>query len=100
MTSNFSSADPAKVESSSQTPLDEHWPTFEEILQRLHAKGIYVHPHQLAEFLLMHGLPVDLRFVPEHLHSKAISINENYQGDMVRLVEVPDDQSWEFPWLN
>ncbi|MGP1386163.1 MAG: hypothetical protein ACTS2F_21570 [Thainema sp.] len=58
------------------------WPTFTNILQRLHDEGIYIHHEQLAEFLLYHGLPVDLRYVPPHLQAKAQQINQNYQGDM------------------
>ena len=96
----FSSDHSANVKSLSQYQPDEHWPTFEEILQRLHGEGIYIHPHQLAEFMLAHGLPVNLRYVPEHLLSKAIFVNEHYQGDMARLIEEPDEPSWQFPWLN
>lgn len=28
------------------------WHTFSELLLQLHREGIYIHPHQLAEFLL------------------------------------------------
>jgi len=66
------------------------WPTFEDILRRLHAEGIYLHPDQLAEFLLCHGLPVHPRYVPERLQQKARQINQHYQGDMARLVEELD----------
>jgi hypothetical protein len=66
------------------------WDTFPKILQRLHQEGIYIHPHQLAEFLLRHGLPVDLDYVPEHLLSQAKLINANYGGDMARAEVVPD----------
>lgn len=69
------------------------WDSFEEILKRLHQEGIYLHPDQLAEFLLMHGLPVDPRYVPPHLQDKAKQINTNYQGDMARLEET-EDYSW------
>lgn len=72
-----------------QTP----WPTFEDILRQLHQDGIYLHPHQLAEFLLRHGLPVNLEYVPPHLKQKAIAINSNYQGDMAQLEE-RDDGPW------
>lgn len=69
------------------------WPTFEDILYQLHQDGIYLHPHQLAEFLLRHGLPVNLEYVPPHLKQKARAINCNYQGDMARLEE-RDDGPW------
>lgn len=69
------------------TQTAEHWPTFEEILTRLHQEGIYIHAEQLAEFFLTHGLPVHLQYVPAHLQEKARAINENYQGDMARLEE-------------
>ncbi|HHP7243697.1 MAG TPA: hypothetical protein ACFE0H_03320 [Elainellaceae cyanobacterium] len=65
------------------------WTTFEDMLHRLHADGVYVHSEQLAEFLLAHGLPVDLRYVPSHLQSKARHINEHYQGDMAALADEP-----------
>jgi hypothetical protein len=68
------------------TPLlDEPWSSFEEILERLHRKGVYLHAEQLAEFLLMHGLPVDLCYVGDRLRSKAELVNRHYQGDMARL---------------
>lgn len=75
--------------SDSQPPSDsdDRWHTFAEILQRLHQEKFYIHPHQLAEFYLRHGLPVDLRYVPPHLQQKAEQINANYQGDMVRSEE-------------
>ncbi len=65
-----------------------NWPTFERILYGLHAEGIWVTPQQLAMFYLYHGLPVDLRYVPPHLHARATRINDNYQGDMARLERV------------
>lgn len=71
----------------------DDWPTFTDILKRLHDEGIYIHPEQLAEFLLYHGLPVDLKYVPTHLHTKAQQINQNYQGDMARtsaMLEEPN----------
>lgn len=71
------------------------WPTFEDILYQLHQDGIYLHPHQLAEFLLRHGLPVNLEYVPAHLKQKATAINNNYQGDMARLEERNDG-----PWYS
>jgi len=64
------------------------WRTFEDMLQGLHRDRIYIHPDQLAEFLLRHGLPVDLRHVPKHLHARANRINTHYQGDMARLEDV------------
>jgi hypothetical protein len=79
---------------------NERWPTFEDILQRLHAEGIFIHPEQLAEFLLAHGLPVHLRYVPAHLRHKAIEVNKNYQGDMVRVVEELEPPCWDFSWMN
>ena len=66
---------------------NEKWPGFAEILQGLHRDGIYIHTEQLAEFMLAHGLPVDLRYVPDYLKQKAIKINQNYQGDMAKLSE-------------
>jgi hypothetical protein len=81
-----------------QSDSDSCWPTFKMILQRLHAQGIYIHPDQLAEFLLAHGLPVDLCYVPAHLKQKAMAVNQNYQGDMANLTDVTDDQhlaAWE-----
>ncbi len=65
------------------------WHTFEDILLRLHAEGIYIHADQLAEFYLAHGLPVDLSCVPDQLQEKARRINANYQGDMAHLEEIP-----------
>ena len=61
------------------------WPSFAQIMRRLHREGIYLHPEQLAEFLLAHGLPVDLCYVPAHLRAKAVFVNQNYQGDMACL---------------
>lgn len=66
------------------SPQEGPWPTFADILRRLHQERIYLHPHQLAEFMVRHGLPVDLCYVPAHLQQKAKQINENYQGDMAR----------------
>lgn len=70
----------------------DSWPTFWEILQRLHQEGILIHAEQLAEFFLRHGLPVDLRYVPAHLQQKARLLNANYQGDMARLNDTIDEQ--------
>lgn len=61
------------------------WPTFAEVLRRLHREGILIHPQQLAEFFLRHGLPVDLVYVPSHLKQRAEAINIHYQGEMARL---------------
>jgi hypothetical protein len=68
----------------------DRWPTFAELLARLHQEGILIHPDQLAEFLLRHGLPVDLCYVPDRLRSKAEEINAGYQGDMARLEDLND----------
>ncbi|MGQ9870656.1 hypothetical protein [Leptodesmis sp.] len=92
MTYSASSAAFTIASSHPSSPPD-HWPTFEDMLYQLHQNGIYLHPHQLAEFLLRHGLPVDLEYVPPHLKQKAIAINSNYQGDMARLEE-RDDGPW------
>lgn len=80
--------------SDKQTKLDLPWPTFAEILYNLHKEGFYICAEQLAEFMLLHGLPVDLQYVPLNLQEKAKILNSNYQGDMVRLSEKPDDYSW------
>jgi hypothetical protein len=64
---------------------NEPWSSFEEILERLHEGGIYLHSEQLAAFLLMHGLPVDLCYVGDRLHARAEQVNHHYQGDMARL---------------
>ncbi len=66
------------------------WHTFAEIVLGLHKEGIYIHPHQLAEFLLGHGLPVDLCHVPPRLKHKAETVNARYQGDMARLEDTKD----------
>ncbi len=63
------------------------WHTFMDILQGLHRDGIYLHPDQLAEFFVRHGLPVDLQYVPGHLQERARHINTYYQGDMARVEE-------------
>lgn len=74
----------------------EKWPTFNQILQGLHAEGIYIHAEQLAEFFIAHGLPVDLRYVPARLKEKAIFINENYQGEMACLKQAQEDEFGDF----
>jgi hypothetical protein len=61
------------------------WHTFPQILHRLHQERIFIHPEQLAEFMVMHGLPVDLEYVPNHLKQKADQINTHYQGDLAQL---------------
>jgi hypothetical protein len=65
--------------------MTDRWYSFEEILDRLHAEGIYLHPEQLAEFLVLHGLPVDLCHVSDRLRPKAERINRHYLGDMAQL---------------
>lgn len=85
---------------SSQLQSNRRWPTFEEILQGLHSQGIYLHYEQLAEFLLAHGLPVHLRYVPAHLRLKAVEVNKNYQGDMVRVIEEPEPPDWDYSWMD
>lgn len=77
----------------SQKTQAEGWLTFEQMLQRLHKEGIYLHAEQLAEFLLSHGLPVRLEYVPPRLRQKAELINQHYQGDMAQLVE-----EWDNPY--
>jgi hypothetical protein len=72
--------------------LAERWHSFDEILKRLHREGIYIHSDQLAEFLLFHGIPVDLQYVPNHLQQKAEQINQHYQGDLAKLTIIPDPQ--------
>jgi len=72
---------------SAQVHSQQPWHTFEGMLGRLHQEGIYIDSDQLAEFLLSHGLPVYLRYVPAHLQQKAIAINQNYRGDMAKLAE-------------
>jgi hypothetical protein len=67
------------------TPSTDRWYSFEETLDRLHAAGVYLHSEQLAEFLLTHGLPVDLCYVSDRLRPKAEQINRHYAGDMARL---------------
>jgi hypothetical protein len=68
----------------------EKWQTFPEMLQGLHRAGILLAPEQLAAYLLEHGLPVDLHYVPAHLQEKACLINKHYQGDMARLEDIND----------
>lgn len=73
---------PQRLDCPAQAPA---WHTFVDIWQRLQQEGIRIHPHQLAEFMVRHGLPVDLDYVPDHLKPKAATINASYQGDMARL---------------
>ena len=68
----------------------ERWHSFDEILIRLHREGIYIHAEQLAEFLVFHGLPVDLQYVPSHLQQRAKQINQHYQGDLAKSSVIPD----------
>lgn len=100
MQSNLLSIALNNMQLSSQLHTNQRWQTFEEILQRLHKQGIYIHSEQLAEFLLRHGLPVHLRYVPAHLQSKAIQVNQNYQGDMVRQIEELEQPCWDFSWMD
>jgi len=100
MQSNLLSIALNNMQLSSQLKTNQRWQTFEEILQRLHKQGIYIHSEQLAEFLLRHGLPVHLRYVPAHLRSKAIQVNQNYQGDMVRQIEELEQPCWDFSWMD
>jgi hypothetical protein len=83
MSTSFPSSS-STVEQSNHSARSAHWHTFPEILRRLHQEHIYIHPDQLAEFMLFHGLPVDLRYVPKHLVQRAKLINDNYQGDMAK----------------
>ncbi len=92
---NSSSSAASETNQSRVADHQKLWPTFEDILSQFHHDGIYLHPHQLAEFLLRHGLPVNLEYVPPHLTQKAITINSNYQGDMARLEERHDG-----PWYS
>jgi hypothetical protein len=99
MSSNLLSTALNSMQLSCQSPTDDCWPTFEDMLQGLHSQGIYVHSEQLAEFLLAHGLPVHLRYVPSHLRQKALKVNQNYQGDLARLVEELEPPRWDFSWM-
>jgi hypothetical protein len=99
MPSNLLSTALNSMQLSSLSQTDERWPTFEEILKALHTQGIYVHSEQLAEFLLAHGLPVHLRYVPSHLRRKALEVNQNYQGDLVQVIEELEPPSWDFSWM-
>jgi hypothetical protein len=84
-TSSFDSfSDSEKI----QWEQGERWHTFQDILQRLHNEGIYIHAEQLAEFMVAHGLPVHPSYVPDRLKDKAKLINDHYQGDMARLEEI------------
>src|SRR6478672_8763662 len=98
MTSHCFFGDLGNAQVSVQKQPPENWPTFEKMLQRLHQAGILIHPAQLAEFLLAHGLPVHLRYVPTHLQQKAKQVNKNYQGDMACLVEEIEQPTEDFPY--
>jgi hypothetical protein len=100
MPSNFLSIALNRMHILFQGQTNHCWPTFEEILQNLHSQGIYIHSEQLAEFLLAHGLPVHLRYVPARLRLKAIQVNENYKGDMVCKIEEPEPPCWDFSWMD
>ena len=41
--------------------------------------------------MLLHGLPVDLQYVPKRLQEKAKVVNANYQGERAQISLVPDD---------
>ncbi len=73
---------------------NSHWSTLGEILYRLHQEGIYIRVDQLVEFMLLHGLPVDLQYVPKRLQEKAKAMNANYQGDLAQVSQQPDDYEW------
>ncbi|WP_421658579.1 hypothetical protein [Leptothermofonsia sp. ETS-13] len=91
--SNNSFSNSSTIKQSQHCAQSARWHTFPEILQRLHQERIFIHPDQLAEFMLYHGLPVDLCYVPKHLKQRAKLINNNYQGDMARLEVVKDQPS-------
>ncbi|MCL6433075.1 MAG: hypothetical protein K6T90_02495 [Leptolyngbyaceae cyanobacterium HOT.MB2.61] len=91
--SNSSSGKSSTAKQSQPLAQSARWHTFPEILQRLHQERIFIHSDQLAEFMVYHGLPVDLCYVPKHLKQRAKLINENYQGDMARLEMVKEQPS-------
>ncbi|MGI0488724.1 hypothetical protein ACN4EK_25220 [Pantanalinema rosaneae CENA516] len=90
MTNGSSFRQTASVESTNSLREQAAWHSFPQILQRLHQEKILIHPDQLAEFMLMHGLPVDLQYVPPHLQQKAQQINTHYQGDLARVETIPE----------
>lgn len=73
---------------------NSHWSTLAEIVYRLHLEGIYIRVEQLAEFMLLHGLPVDLQYVPKRLQEKAKAINASYQGEGAQVSLQPDGYEW------
>jgi hypothetical protein len=73
---------------------NSHWSTLAEIVYCLHLEGIYIRVEQLAEFMLLHGLPVDLQYVPKRLQEKAKAINANYQGEGAQVSLQPDGYEW------
>lgn len=73
---------------------NSQWSTLGAILYRLHLEGIYIRIDQLAEFMLLHGLPVDLEYVPKRLQEKAKVMNANYQGDLAQVSLQPDGYEW------
>ncbi len=85
----------ASQHATSHAPSRQHWYGFSNMLKRLHDEGVYLHPEQLAEFLVAHGLPVDPRYAPERLQQKARLINAHYGGDMAALDEDSDEQPWD-----
>lgn len=72
---------------------NDRWCTFVEILGRLHQEGILIHSEQLAEFMLFHGLPVDLKYVPARLQQRAKQVNQYYQGDMAQLATLSSSET-------
>ena len=44
--------------------------------------------------MLLHGLPVDLEYVPKRLQEKAKVVNANYQGDLAQITQQPDRYEW------
>ena len=76
---------------------NDGWHSFTDVLDRLHAEGVYIRADQLAEFFLRHGLPVSLDYVPVHLKSIALKINQHYQGDMARLEGFEQEEDYTHP---
>lgn len=86
-------ADPSLTPICATPPPSGQWRNFAEILNHLHGAGLYLHPHQLAEFLVVHGVPVDLHYVPAHLQQRASMINRHYRGDLAQLETATDQCS-------
>lgn len=85
MPHRFASSFEYSFDESERKRSPHEWHTFQDILQRLHNEGVYIHAEQLAEFMLVHGLPVPPSYVPDRLKEKAQFINEHYRGDLARL---------------